>query len=245
TTTAGCGCGCGCGATTTAGCGCGCGATTTAGCGCGCGCGATTTAGCGCGCGATTTAGCGCGCGATTTAGCGCGCGCGATTTAGCGCGCGCGATTTAGCGCGAYACPGQMFCAMGLTKKTSTGTAVSMSQCNLVGHTITIDAVQDLQNYNLTFANGRMMVSANRPLNTGDATDLTLTVDKTYYVLLVVGTSINVGYHGSSAAQSVVCSASLTQKGECKVSTEWGTESTTIAAMSNSIAMSLCWPVL
>ena len=38
----------------------------------------------------------------------------------------------------------GQMFCAMGLTKKTSTGTAVSMSQCNLVGHTITIDAVQD-----------------------------------------------------------------------------------------------------
>ena len=36
------------------------------------------------------------------------------------------------------------MFCAMGLTKKTSAGTAVSMSQCNLVGHTITIDAVQD-----------------------------------------------------------------------------------------------------
>ncbi|CAJ1346013.1 unnamed protein product, partial [Effrenium voratum] len=107
-----------------------------------------------------------------------------------------------------------QMFCAMGLTKKTSAGTAVSMSQCNLVGHTITIDAVQDLQNYNLTFANGRMMVSANRPLNTGDATDLTLTVDKTYYVLLVVGTSINVGYHGASATQAVVCTASLTQKG-------------------------------
>ena len=36
------------------------------------------------------------------------------------------------------------MFCAMGLTKKASTGTMVSMSQCNLHGHSITIDAKQD-----------------------------------------------------------------------------------------------------
>ena len=156
----GCGatCGCGCGSTTKAGCGCGCGAT------CGCGCGSTTKAGCGCGCGATCGCGssgcgcgatCGCGCGSTTKAGCGCGCGatcgcgCGSTTKAGCGCGCGatcgCGCGTTCGCGCGSsYACQGQMFCAMGLTKKASTGTMVSMSQCNLHGHSITIDAKQD-----------------------------------------------------------------------------------------------------
>ncbi len=36
------------------------------------------------------------------------------------------------------------MFCAMGLTKKASTGTMVSMSQCNLEGHGITIDAKQE-----------------------------------------------------------------------------------------------------
>ena len=30
----------------------------------------------------------------------------------------------------------------------------------------------------------------------------------------LEVGTSINVGYHGASATQAVVCTASLTQKG-------------------------------
>ena len=33
----------------------------------------------------------------------------------------------------------------MGLTKKTSTGTPVSLSQCNLQGHSITIDAKQDM----------------------------------------------------------------------------------------------------
>ena len=35
------------------------------------------------------------------------------------------------------------------------------------------------------------MKVWAQRPLNTGDATDLALTVDKTYYVLLVVAFQI------------------------------------------------------
>jgi len=32
----------------------------------------------------------------------------------------------------------------MGMTKKTSTGKPVSLSQCNLMGHSIKIDAVQD-----------------------------------------------------------------------------------------------------
>ena len=154
------GCGCGCGSkkygTCPGGGGCG-------GCGCGCGCGTTTKAACGCGCGCgTTKAACGCGCGTTTmiayyAKGCGtmegCGCGCGCGTTTGCGCGCGCGTTTMAGCGgcgCGAsYACKGQMFCAMGMTKNNSASLPVSMSQCNLYnshapGPKITIDEKQD-----------------------------------------------------------------------------------------------------
>ena len=36
------------------------------------------------------------------------------------------------------------MFCAMGLTKNTSAGYPVSLSQCNLAGHSITIDKKQD-----------------------------------------------------------------------------------------------------
>jgi len=151
--------------------------------------------GCGCGCGAT----CGCGCGSTSKAACGCGCGCGAT----CGCGCGCG-------GCGAYACPGQMFCAMGFTKKASTGTMVSLSQCNLEGWSITIDAKQDLTDYKLKFENGRMKVDAHRALNTGDATDYVLTTDAHYYIIMTVGDKIKVGYHGSSATQTLVCNGTL-----------------------------------
>jgi len=148
-------------------------------------------------------AACGCGCGSGCGATCGCGCGCGAT----CGCGCG----TTCGCGCGSsYACQGQMFCAMGLTKKASTGTMVSMSQCNLHGHSITIDAKQDLTDYKLKFENGRMKVDAHRALNTGDATDYVLTPDTHYYILLTVGTGIQVGYHGSSGTQTLVCNGTL-----------------------------------
>ena len=52
-------------------------------------------------------------------------------------------------------------------------------------------DRQQDLQSYSLLSENGRMKVSARRPLHTGDATDLTLTLDKTYYVLLVVAFQI------------------------------------------------------
>ena len=55
----------------------------------------------------------------------------------------------------------------------------VDLQRSRLVG--------QDLQSYTLRSESGRMKVSARRPLNTGDATDLTLTLDKTYYVLLVV----------------------------------------------------------
>ena len=191
------GCGCGCGAT----CGCGCGSTTKAACGCGCG------ATCGCGCGSTSKAACGCGCGCGAT----CGCGCGSTTKAACGCGCGCGATCGCGCGgCGAYACPGQMFCAMGFTKKASTGTMVSLSQCNLEGWSITIDAKQDLTDYKLKFENGRMKVDAHRALNTGDATDYVLTTDAHYYIIMTVGDKIKVGYHGSSATQTLVCNGTL-----------------------------------
>ena len=177
-----------------AACGCGCGASA-----CGCGCGTTA---CGCGCGATS---CGCGCGATS-------CGCGATA-----CGCGCGATS---CGCGC----GQMFCAMGLTKKTSAGTPVSLSQCNLVGHTITIDKKQDLSSYSLTFENGRMKVSAQRAFNTGDETDYVLDMDTPYYILLTVGVpvgdraAIQVGYHGGSSTQTLVCTSTLREKGECRL---------------------------
>lgn len=250
----GCGCGaksCGCGSTSGCGnaaCGCGCGSTSGCGAGgaCGCGCG---TAACGCGTTGSKTARCGkvdawkasqgCGCGSTTSAcgnaacGCGCGnaaCGCGnAACGCGCGkgaCGCGCGSTSGCGCGCGTtYACKGQMFCAMGLTKKTSTGTPVSLSQCNLQGHSITIDDKQDLTNYSLTFQNGRMKVSAHRALNTGDATDYVLEKDRRYFILLTVGNvgnAIQVGYHGSSATQTLVCASTLSMKGECKEASLW-----------------------
>jgi len=119
----------------------------------------------------------------------------------------------------------------MGMTKKTSTGKPVSLSQCNLMGHSIKIDAVQDLTQYSLTFANGKMMASAHRKLNTGDDTDLILTTDKTYYILLTVGQmvgntpAIQVGYHGSSATQTLVCVSSLLEKGECQEHTAWSNE--------------------
>eukprot|EP00434_Breviolum_minutum_P009688 symbB.v1.2.008528.t1/scaffold532.1/size190944/2 len=109
-----------------------------------------------------------------------------------------------------AVAAAGQMFCAMGLTKKASTGTMVSMSQCNLHGHSITIDAKQDLTDYKLKFENGRMKVDAHRALNTGDATDYVLTPDTHYYIVLTVGTGISVGYHGSSGTHTLVCDGTL-----------------------------------
>ena len=241
-TTCGCGCGtttaaaCGCGTT----CGCGCGTTTAAACGCGttcgCGCGTTTAAACGCG----TT--CGCGCGTTTAAACGCGttcgCGCGTTTAAACGCGttCGCGNTCGSGCGCGCgagcgvtYKCMGQMFCAKGLTKQGPVLTVpVSLSQCNGFPGSITIDEKQDLTSYSLTFEGGRMKASAKRAFNTGDATDYVLSANTPYYILITVGSAAGngpayqVGYHGSSATQTLVCESTLTMKGACKAPSEW-----------------------
>lgn len=116
----------------------------------------------------------------------------------------------------------------MGLTKKNTGGVPVSLSQCNGLPGAITIDDVQDLTDYSLTFENSRMKADAHRRLNTGDATDLELSADKTYYVLISVGTAagsrtaLQVGYHGASATQTLVCVATLTEKGECKPPSEW-----------------------
>ena len=117
----------------------------------------------------------------------------------------------------------------MGLTKKTSGGTPVSLSQCNLVGHSITIDKKQDLSSYSLTFENGRMKVSAQRAFNTGDDTDYILDMDTPYYILLTVGVpvgdraAIQVGYHGSSNTQTLVCTSTLREKGECRLHSNLG----------------------
>ena len=56
----------------------------------------------------------------------------------------------------------------------------------------------QDLSSYTLTFENGRMKVDAKRMLTTGDATDYELSLDKTYYILLVVP-----GLHGVKIGMS------------------------------------------
>ncbi|CAK9003212.1 unnamed protein product, partial [Durusdinium trenchii] len=178
------------------------------------------------------------GCGTTAAAcGCGCGCGCGTTTAA-----CGCGA-----CGCGAsYACTGQMFCAMHLTKNTSSNVPVSLSQCNLYSSStgqsvpkISIDQKQDLKDYSLTFENGRMKASAKRSFNTGDSTDYVLQMDKAYYILLVVGSGtsppIQVGYHGASSSSTLICVSTLSEKGECKPPAEWDDEAPQMQIVSSS----------
>jgi len=107
-------------------------------------------------------------------------------------------------------------------------GVALSLSQCNLNGHSIVIDQKQDLTDVTYTFENGRMKVSAKRAFNTGDATDLVLATGTPYYVIMAIGgisPTINVGYHGSSATQNLVCLSTLEEKYECKESAEWADE--------------------
>eukprot|EP00913_Durusdinium_trenchii_P007577 g7120.t1 len=45
---------------------------------------------------------------------------------------------------------------------------------------------------------------------------------DTQYYVLLTVGQSIKVGYHGNSRTQTLVCVSTLSTKGECKLASDW-----------------------
>lgn len=110
------------------------------------------------------------------------------------------------------------------MTKNTSAMQPVSLSQCNLHASSppITIDDKQDFSEYSLTFENGRMKVSAHRAFNTGDPTDYVLDMDTQYYVLLTVGQSIKVGYHGNSRTQTLVCVSTLSTKGECKLASDW-----------------------
>ncbi|CAK9062889.1 unnamed protein product [Durusdinium trenchii] len=79
-------------------------------------------------------------------------------------------------------------------------------------------------EEYSLTFENGRMKVSAHRAFNTGDPTDYVLDMDSDtqYYVLLTVGQSIKVGYHGNSRTQTLVCVSTLSTKGLESVEVEW-----------------------
>ena len=123
----------------------------------------------------------------------------------------------------------GQMFCAKGLTKQGPVLTVpVSLSQCNGFPGSITIDEKQDLTSYSLTFEGGRMKASAKRAFNTGDATDYVLSANTPYYILITVGSAAGngpayqVGYHGSSATQTLVCESTLTMKGACKAPSEW-----------------------
>ena len=72
------------------------------------------------------------------------------------------------------------------------------------------------------------MKASAKRAFNTGDATDYVLSANTPYYILITVGSAAGngpayqVGYHGSSATQTLVCESTLTMKGACKAPSEW-----------------------
>ena len=58
--------------------------------------------------------------------------------------------------------------------------------------------------------------------------------ISSDFGVVPQVGTGINVGYHGASSTQSVVCAASLTEKGRVVVST-WKTPRWVLQAVGNS----------
>ena len=104
-------------------------------------------------------------------------------------------------------------------------GVALSLSQCNLNGYNIVIDQKQDLTDVSYVFENGRMKVTAKRAFNTGDSTDLVLASGTPYYVIMAIGgnnPTMNVGYHGTSATQNLVCLSTLSQKYDCKAPSEW-----------------------
>lgn len=154
------------------------------------------------------------------------------------------------------------MFCAKGLTKQGPVLTVpVSLSQCNGFPGSITIDEKQDLTSYSLTFEGGRMKASAKRALNTGDSTDYVLSADTPYYILMTVGSAVGnrpayqVGYHGSSATQTLVCMSTLTMKGACKPPSEWSgapslavieadANDSKMPVLSGAITMALLWLV-
>jgi len=119
-------------------------------------------------------------------------------------------------------------------------GVALSLSQCNLHGYSITIDQKQDLTDVTYTFENGRMKASAKRAFNTGDATDLVLASGTPYYVIMALGgnnPTMNVGYHGSSATQNLVCLSTLSEKYECKAPSEWDNVAPTIPQSDDDAA--------
>ncbi|CAK9043652.1 unnamed protein product [Durusdinium trenchii] len=94
------------------------------------------------------------------------------------------------------------------------------------------------------------MKVSAHRAFDTGDDTDYVLSQDTPYYILLTVGqtmgttSAIQVGYHGSASTQTLVCLSTLSQKGECKLASEWSGPPA-LNDSSLSVALSLSWPFL
>ncbi|CAL1166432.1 unnamed protein product [Cladocopium goreaui] len=118
-----------------------------------------------------------------------------------------------------------------------------------------------DLTSYSLTFEGGRMKASAKRALNTGDSTDYVLSADTPYYILMTVGSAVGnrpayqVGYHGSSATQTLVCMSTLTMKGACKPPSEWSgapslavieadANDSKMPVLSGAITMALLWLV-
>ena len=131
------------------------------------------------------------------------------------------------------------MFCAMNLTVMNS-GTAVSLSQCNLLGYSISIDKKQDLTEVTYDISNGRMKVEAHRKLNTGDCTDLILAADTPYYVIMAMGKAndLTVGRHGPSSTHNMVCLSTLEEKFECKPPDEWENKAPTIPSSTSDASM-------
>ena len=122
-----------------------------------------------------------------------------------------------------------------------NAGTAISLSQCNLLGYSIRIDKKQDLTEVTYDISNGRMKVDAHRKLNTGDCTDLVLAADTPYYVIMAMGAAndLTVGRHGSSATHNMVCLSTLTESYECKPPADWENVAPTLPA---SGTMALKW---
>jgi hypothetical protein len=98
-----------------------------------------------------------------------------------------------------------------------------SLAEGNAPGKSVVSDLQQNLVNYSYTVTNGKRTVIAYRflqPVN--DPSDHTLDPAKPYYALLAEGDNLDVGYHGTSFDNAIICLTTLEQKVECKRATEW-----------------------
>jgi len=116
----------------------------------------------------------------------------------------------------------GQEFCDKGIITYGNSK-ATSFAQGRDSSYNVLSDDKQDLVDTSYTFNNGRMQVTAYRPLHTTDSADLKLSTSSSYYVLFVTsGSSLDIGYHGSSVDATTVCVTNFVQKGECKAASSW-----------------------